>query len=200
MRVLPSLVLVSASPRRLQILQQAGFQPEVVPSSVEEISVGGSPEELALKNARLKLGASPLLGSSQRVLIAADTVVVLEDALLGKPGDVGEARKMLESLSGREHCVITGVALGYMGKSSEFTESTRVRFRSLSAAEITAYTATAEPYDKAGGYGIQGVSSLFVERVEGCFLNVVGFPLKSFLQNLGRLTGTSPFDWVKPHE
>ena len=200
MRVLPTLVLVSASPRRLQILQQAGFTPEVAPLDVEELSGGLEAEALVLQNSQRKLAASPLLGKPNRVLIAADTVVVLGGEILGKPRDAVAAKKMLGDLSGVEHRVITGLVLRYGEKSCGFAVSTRVVFRSISPQEIEAYIATKEPYDKAGGYGIQGVSSLFVEKVEGCFLNVMGFPLKEFLVNLGKLTDTFPFDWVRPHE
>lgn len=128
----------------------------------------------------------------ERLVLGADTVVVLEGELLGKPAGQAEARAMLLRLSGREHEVVTGVALAFGEESrarvlAEHAERTRVCFRALSESEINAYVATGEPLDKAGAYGIQGRGALLVRAIEGCYFNVVGLPLSSTWEMLVRL-------------
>jgi len=122
-------------------------------------------------------------------VVGADTLVVLPDRVLGKPSSREEARAMLRALAGREHRVVTGVAAvdPASGKTAEGSEETRVFFRELDEATIEAYLATGEPSDKAGAYAVQGVGSLLVERIEGCYFNVVGLPLGRLAEVLGRL-------------
>lgn len=180
------LVLASASPRRRKLLEQLGIPFEVVPADVpEEIPVDASSAEgcaatLALRKAR-SIADQP--GFPDAIVLAADTVVAVYESgsvrILGKPGSAEEARAMLRNLSGRTHAVHTGVALAGAAWSRPAVEvvTTEVRFRPLSPAEIDAYVATGEPYDKAGGYGIQGGAAAFVEHIRGDYYNVVGLPL-----------------------
>lgn len=127
--------------------------------------------------ARTKAGA--IRSEPTDLVVAADTVVVLEGRVLGKPADAAEANEMLRALSDTTHRVLTGVHLSLGGECSSAVEETGVRFRALSDAEIAAYVATGEPFDKAGGYGIQGAGGMFVESITGSDSNVVGLPLST---------------------
>ncbi len=177
------LVLASASPRRAALLRQVGLPFDVRVSDVAEEAdeVGRGPEAVALEHACQKAldVAGELPG---RLVLGADTVVVLGDQVLGKPSGPDEARGMLRALSGREHEVISAVAIA-IGASdgarllTEHAEHTRVAFRALSDGEIERYIATGEPPDKAGAYGIQGHGALLVRDIDGCYFNVVGLPL-----------------------
>ncbi|MCR4439372.1 MAG: Maf family protein [bacterium] len=178
------LVLASASARRAQLLRLLGLEFDVIPSSIVEENGGVEDpvrhvRELALAKAR-EVAAQVDCG----LVIGADTVVVLAGRLLGKPADADEARAMLALLSGKTHEVYTGFALVERPSGRELVEHelTRVHFRDLSNEEIEAYVATGSPLDKAGAYGIQDLSAIFVDRIEGCFYNVVGFPLAKFYQ------------------
>lgn len=183
------IVLASASPRRAELLRQMGVNFRVVPSRVDE----GTPEwplkQWIRDAARAK--AVSLLPREGEVILAADTIVVLGERVLGKPADDSEAVAMLELLSGKAHEVITGVCvIPPMGRDEHAArvyrdvETTKVYFRELTPQEITAYVATAEHRDKAGAYGIQGRGALLVERIEGCYSNVVGLPLVKTMQLL----------------
>lgn len=173
------LVLASASPRRKELLEMLGLRDfAVVPARGEEKTEAGlSPAEtvcaLSLQKAReVAEGLDP-----ETLVLAADTVVAVDERILGKPADEKEAFAMLSLLSGREHEVFTGLCLLRGGVWETAYERTAVRFRPLSQREILAYIATGEPMDKAGAYGAQGVGALFVEGVSGDFFNVVGLPL-----------------------
>ncbi|MEW6727333.1 Maf family protein [Desulforudis sp. 1088] len=173
------LVLASASPRRRELLDGLGVSFKVVVADVDE-SLGFSKrpaplvEELALRKARAVAERTP-----EGLVIGADTVVVLRGKILGKPRDEAEARSMLRELEGTSHEVYTGVAVidAATGKAAVSHERTVVHFRHLTEEEISTYAATGEPADKAGAYAIQGLGSLFVTRIEGCYTNVVGLPL-----------------------
>jgi len=173
------ITLVSASPRRADLLRQIGARFSVLPPEhgVERMT-SLEPEEVVRKLAEEKTRSVGEKGEG-RVLLAADTVVVLDGRILGKPRDPREAAEMLSALSGRGHKVVTGVSVldRRSGRHASGVEVTRVRFRTLTAGEIEAYVETGEPSDKAGAYGIQGVGALLVERIEGCYFNVVGLPL-----------------------
>jgi septum formation protein len=178
------LVLASQSPRRRELLATAGFAFTVRVSAVEEVRAHGeAPEAYAQRLAREKAEAAWQAGpkGSREVVLGADTIVVLDDAVGGtvleKPRDTEDAHAMLRQLSGREHVVITGICLRHAAGAEVASESTRVKFAALSPGEIDAYVASGEPMDKAGAYAIQGLASKFVERIEGCFFNVVGLPL-----------------------
>ncbi len=181
------LYLASASPRRREILETAGYRPVIVKAPADESEVSflpGDPEGYVKALAQLKNRAAYALLSdkTEGILLTADTVVVSSDKEipLGKPHDREQAVAMLSSLSGRSHRVITGVMVQDLACPEHyalFAESTRVFFRPLTAEEIATYCDTPEPYDKAGGYGIQGAASLFVSRLEGDYFNVVGLPI-----------------------
>jgi septum formation protein len=174
---MPNLVLASASPRRAELLRAAGFHIEVVPAEVDEALLPGeAPEAYVARVARDKAAAVACRKIGNPVL-AADTAVVLDGEILGKPSDDAHARSMLERLSGRTHDVLTGVRLSVDGRGFEAVERTRVRFLPITADEIAWYIASGEPRDKAGGYAIQGLASRFVDWVEGSYTNVVGLPV-----------------------
>ena len=188
-----SLVLASASPRRREILRALGFEFEVLPAAVNE-------EELRwddpIRSARILAELKAVDAQQHRprkTIIAADTVVVKDGKELGKPADPREAAEMLAALSGGMHAVVTGVALiAPPNIRIVEVEQTAVYFRELTEGEIRLYIETGEPFDKAGAYAIQGYASIFVERIEGCYFNVVGLPvprLFSMFRTLEERTG-----------
>jgi len=188
------LILASSSPRRAEILANAGLPFSVLSSAVDESPYPGeAPAALVqrLANAKADLVTARAVGPA--FIIAADTIVVLGDKILGKPGSPEDARHMLRHLSGRTHTVLTGVALIRVpdGERRQFIESTLVHFRPIMEEELTAYLATEEPYDKAGAYAIQGRAGRYIPRIEGCYFNVVGLPLSRVLSELTTL-GWSP--------
>ena len=176
------LILASSSPRRSELLRNASFEFEVMPSETDETyhrdeSPSANAERIARRKAEAV--AQRLIPSEDAVVLAADTLVVVGDEVLGKPPSPDDARLMLEKLSGRAHEVISGVALMNPDgtRSVAAHEVKRVHFRPLSADEITLYVASGEPRDKAGAYAIQGRASRFVTRIEGCYFNVMGLPV-----------------------
>ncbi len=175
----PPIILASSSPRRRELLAQAGYSFVVDPADVDEtVRPGETPESHTSRLAREK--ARVVAARTGRgIVLAADTVVAADDAILGKPANARDAERMLSLLSGREHRVVTGVAVldASSGRIDVRTSVTKVWFRPLSAHEIRAYIATGEPLDKAGAYGIQERGALLVERIDGCYFNVVGLPL-----------------------
>ncbi len=195
------LFLASASPRRLALLREAGLDPVPCPTGVPEAPLPDeSPEAHVLRLAREKgrHAAERLaaLGATGLVL-AADTAVVLEGAILGKPADDADAASMLRRLSGRTHEVLTGVSLARLGdgRSAEAAESTRVTFRPYGEATVLRYVATGEPRDKAGAYGIQGLGGALVEGIVGSWSNVVGLPMEilpRLYEDLGETWPTAP--------
>lgn len=170
-------ILASSSPRRSDILRRMGASFTVLPSRYEEHNDRPlSPEDLVTAQARGKaLDVAERAGKDTAVL-GADTVVVLNGAVLGKPGDEEAAKEMLRRLSGRVHEVLTGVALVYEGRIASRLGRTKVSFRMLSEEEIEDYVATGEPLDKAGAYGIQGGGGAFVAHLDGSRSNVIGLP------------------------
>lgn len=172
-----SFILASGSPRRLELLRQIGIEPRIMVSNYVENVQAETAEVLVRKNA-LGKGLSVLpYCRSEDVIIAADTVVLLDNKILGKPKSSCDAVNILKDLSGKTHAVLTGVAVFYKGKNVMAVEKTLVKFRFLTDKEIKEYVATGEPMDKAGAYGIQGRGTLLVESIEGCYNNVVGLPL-----------------------
>lgn len=176
------LILASRSPRRTEILGFAGVPHQVFPSSVEEVPREGAPEDIVTHWAQAK-AADVSRKFPDHPVLGADTMVFRDGVLLGKPQSTEQAFQMVRSLSGRWHTVYGGVALMWQsrGLSFSFAESTRVKFRDLPDDEIRAYIATGEPMDKAGAYGIQGQGSVLIDRVEGCYFNVMGLPVSRFL-------------------
>ena len=184
------LILASSSPRRAQILRDAGLVFSIISSAVDETPIPGeAPGDLVLRlaNAKAELVAARSVGPA--IVVAADTVVVLEGQILGKPRSTDDARHMLEKLSGRTHSVVTGVSLIRLPDVEQraFVETTLVHFGRLSANEITRYLATEEPHDKAGAYAMQGRAGRYIPRIEGCYYNVVGLPLARLLSELHEL-------------
>ena len=173
------LVLASASPRRAELLARLGLAPEIRPASVDETPhLRESAVDLVLRLAIAKADHAAAQGRcGDEVVLAADTVVVLDDRPLGKPLNRADAASMLTALAGRTHEVATGLAVRRSGQAHHTHVVTSVTFRDLSAAEIDWYLATGEPYDKAGGYGLQGAGAALVERVDGSDTNVIGLPL-----------------------
>ena len=170
------LVLASKSPRRQQILHDAGIRFVVRAADVpEERKPGESAIAYVRRLAEEKAFAVPM--SSGEVVLGADTVVVIGDEVLEKPRDSDDALRMLRLLSGREHAVITGICLRAESRKIVDTATTRVRFVTLTDKELNAYIASGEPMDKAGAYAIQGQASKFIDRIEGDYFNVVGLPV-----------------------
>jgi nucleoside triphosphate pyrophosphatase len=187
------LVLASKSPRRRQILCDAGIPfvvrlADVVP---EQRQGNESPEKYVRRLAEEKAFAVPLRAGE--VILGADTVVVIDGEVLEKPRDAIEAVRMLRLLSGREHEVVTGICLRSESRKIVDTATTRVRFAPLTRTEVETYAASGEPMDKAGGYAIQGLASKFIDRIEGCYFNVVGLPVALVYRHWKEMTG-SPSD------
>ena len=184
-----TIVLASASPRRQELLRQIGCGFRVVVSDAEELSGDGiSPERLAVENARRKAEDVAAKEGGNAPVLGADTVVAVDETILGKPKDETDAVRMLRLLSGRQHFVYTGIALAYRGEIYEDVVRTEVWVDELSEKEIEAYIATGEPMDKAGAYAVQGIAAKFIPRIDGSFSNVVGLPLHA-VKELARKAG-----------
>jgi septum formation protein len=182
------LVLASKSPRRAEILRAAGLPFVVRPADVhEQRRAGESPANYARRLAIDKAAAVEI--AAGEVVLAADTIVVVDDVVLEKPYDDADARRMLALLSGRTHEVITGVCLRFGLRSVVDAAVTRVAFAPLTPEEIDAYVASGEPMDKAGAYAIQGLASKFIERIEGDYFNVVGLPVALVYRHLRQFGG-----------
>ncbi|HLI64530.1 MAG TPA: Maf family protein [Terriglobales bacterium] len=186
------LVLASASPRRSELLRNAAIPFTIEPAHIHEEPLPNErPVDYAQRLARDK-ALAVLARCPHDVVLGADTVVVIDQHLLEKPANADDATRMLRLLSGRTHQVITGICLAASGFERTEAEITQVRFSRLSDEEIAAYVATGEPMDKAGGYAIQGIASRWVERIEGCYFNVVGLPvprLYRLLRDAQTITG-----------
>ncbi len=184
------LLLASSSPRRAELLARSGYAFDVVPADVDETPPpGAAPEAAALEIARRKAEAVSRPG----VVLAADTIVVLEGGILGKPKDDDDARRMLHALSGRRHEVITAFCVRNGEREIARAVTTDVEFRVVPADEIDAYIATGEPRDKAGAYAIQGAGAFLVRSIEGSWTNVVGLPLVETIEALAEISDLRPF-------
>ena len=173
---LPPVVLASASPRRADLLTAAGVTFRIRPAEVDERALDGeSPGDYALRVALDK--ARACRAAPGDVVLAADTVVVVDGLILGKPADDGDAARMLRLLSGRVHHVVTGVAVRSGEREAAVVETTAVTFGGLSDEDIAWYVASGEPRDKAGAYAVQGLASRFVSKIDGSYSNVVGLPV-----------------------
>jgi septum formation protein len=178
------LVLASASPRRAELLRAAGFEFDVSPVDIDERPRSGEAPDVYVRRLAVEkaAGAAEILGPERtggRAILAADTVVVLGDEILGKPPDVAAMREMLRRLSGRRHEVLTGLSLRWAGRETGTVERSAVFFAVLGNDEIDWYVQTGEGSDKAGGYAIQGLASRFIRRIEGSYSNVVGLPVSA---------------------
>ena len=176
---MPHIVLASGSPRRQELLRRIGLTDftVVVPDADERVPEGLCAQDTVACIAKRKAEAARALTAADDVVITADTLVFLGDERLGKPHDEADALRMLRELSGNRHTVCTGVTVRQGDRLEYFTASTDVYFRDVSERELRAYVASGEPMDKAGAYGIQGLGSLLVERIDGDFFNVMGLPL-----------------------
>lgn len=190
----PGILLASASPRRREMLHSLGISFRVASSNVpEDWPANEGAVRAAVGIARRKARS---MEAGRDVVVAMDTIVAVGRHKLGKPGDEREAVRMLRRLSGREHRVVTGVAIRHRDREAAAAAVTRVAFRKLTAGEIAWYVRSGEPFDKAGAYAIQGLGRLFVRSIRGCYFNVVGFPVSCFLWCLDEL-GFSVFDFMK---
>jgi septum formation protein len=186
-----ALILASASPRRAELLRNARIPFEADPADIQEEPVTGeAPIDYARRLARDKARAV-LLRHPGSIVLGADTVVVVDQHLLEKPANAGDAVRMLGLLSGRTHQVITGICLVAADFERVDAEITQVTFTAISDAEAADYIATGEPMDKAGAYGIQGMASRWAERIEGCYFNVVGLPVSRVYRMLKEYEASS---------
>lgn len=177
------IILASASPRRKELLTTAGVEFEVLVSEADEtVPEGTAPKDAAIMTAEKK--ALAVAEGCDGTVIGADTIVVIDGKILGKPKDEADAADMLRTLSGREHEVITGVCITDGEKTEKFAQVSRVSFYALTEDEIAAYVATKEPMDKAGSYGIQGRGCVLVESIEGDYFNIVGLPVAATVRAL----------------
>ena len=182
------IVLASASPRREQLLRQAGCEFQVWPSRAEEDNAAAlPPDELVRLHARLKAQSVAAEVQPGDIVIGADTIVVLAGKVYGKPEKAAAAEAMLAELSGRTHSVWSGVAVVSQGQCLVDAVETRVTLAKLAAEQIRRYVATGEPLDTAGADAVQGRGALFVERLEGCYFNVVGLPLRALSRLLSQV-------------
>lgn len=184
-KALRSLVLASASPRRSELLGLAGLEFEILPGAAEPLPEQGEPPAEYACRAALAKALDALARRPEAVMLAADTIVVLGDRILGKPRDAADALRTLQELAGRTHEVVTGCAICAPGRKPEvFGVSTLVTMTPAPVAALAAYVATGEPMDKAGSYAIQGKGGFLVQRIEGSYSNVVGLPVAEVLEAL----------------
>lgn len=197
------IILASRSPRRREILSSLGVPFEVISADADESSEITDPAllvcELALRKGRATLDLLRSAGSvdEHTLVIASDTVVAVDGEILGKPADEADAARMLRSLSGRAHTVVSGVALLTRDRETAASESTAVRFSTVSDAEIAAYVASGEPMDKAGAYAIQGHAALWIEGIDGDYFSVVGLPVHRLNELSRAFLGRSLTDLAK---
>ncbi len=182
------VILASGSPRRRELLATIGIACEVIKSDAPEVITRDAPgeivTELSYQKAKAVADALPAAADEERFVIGADTIVVYDHAILGKPKDAQDARRMLQLLSGHAHSVFTGVTILHEGQAHSFFKETLVHVMEMSAEEIDWYIATNDPFDKAGSYGIQGPFACFVEGIEGDYQNVVGLPVNALYRQL----------------
>lgn len=178
------IVLASQSPRRIELLRSVGLKFDIIPSNMKEETTEKVDSLRYVRDISLKKAQLVRKKTTADLVIAADTIVTMDNEIFGKPKDAKDAATILKKLSGRVHHVITGFCLLSKAQQLIDHEITKVTFYGLSDEEIGAYLASGEHTDKAGAYGIQGLASLFVKKIEGCYFNVVGFPLGKFYQSL----------------
>lgn len=192
----PEIILASKSPRRKELLKLLGLSFKVHPSNFDEsILLGLPPKEFAVEAAKQKaISLSEMFPES--VIISADTIVTMKGRIFGKPSSSDEAKEFLSILRNQVHSVITGIAILYLPYSDQAISDsveTFVKMRDFSDDELEGYIKTGEPFDKAGAYGIQGHGGELIEYIDGCYFNVVGLPLKKFLELLNYIIDSSPY-------
>lgn len=177
------LILASKSPRRKEILKNAGYEFEISETNADEsVSDNTSPFDMPVLISKIKANAVKF--NENEVILAADTIVISSGKAFGKPKDKNDAIKMLKTLSGKTHNVATGITIKSKSKEKSFSVITKVSFFKLSNEEIEKYVNSNEPYDKAGAYGIQGKAALFIKKINGDYLNVVGLPISQIYKAL----------------
>ncbi len=182
------IILASASPRRAELLTLAGIQFEVCASNIEEIIDSNLPPTEIVKDLAAQKSAAVHQKETGQITLGADTIVVLENEILGKPKDLNEAKKMLHKLSGKNHEVITGVAINYGENKNSFAVVTNVFFKELSIEQIDYYVQNFQPIDKAGAYAIQEyIGAVGIEKIEGDYYNVVGLPVQRVVEVLEKI-------------
>ena len=178
------LILASGSPRRKELLEKLDIPFDVIVSECDETLPDGFPADAAAQMLAVRKAKAVAALHPDAVVIGADTTVLLDGEILGKPSDEADCKRMLHALSGRIHQVVTGVAIFWEGHTASFSDTTQVQFYPLSDAEIDAYAASGEPYDKAGAYGIQGRGGLLIAGIHGDYYNVVGLPVARLARQL----------------
>ncbi len=194
MERIPPLVLASASPRRRRLMSMLGLPFTCVASGADEDIPPCAPEEMVQELARVKAFAALPLVRSPSVIVGADTIVLLDGEIMGKPKDEKDARSMLGRLQGRTHAVLTGLCV-LNSENGDYIldyERTEVTFAEMTEEEISGYVSTGEPMDKAGAYGIQGLCAVYISRITGCYYNVVGLPLHRLAKMLKKFGVFSP--------
>lgn len=184
------IVLASQSPRRAELLERAGIAFDVDPAHIDERERPGEDARAYVARIAREKAAAVALRHPGRIVLAADTTVVLDGAILAKPSDRADAARMVRALAGRGHEVLTGVAIARDGDVRDHVESTRVTVAPMTEAEVAEYVASGEADDKAGAYGIQGLFSRFVPRIDGSYANVVGLPVEAVYRMLRAGTAT----------
>ncbi len=187
-------ILASASPRRKELLSKAGFEYEVCPADIDETLPDGINAEEAVRILAEKKAAYVLEKNPGAVVLGADTVVVLDGKILGKPKDAEDAKIMLMSLSGREHKVCTGICVCSAEKKISKTESAKVYFYPFGEKTAERYVESGEPMDKAGAYGIQGIGSVLVRKIDGDFFTIMGLPIAEAVRMLSEFSVTGIFE------
>ncbi len=182
------IILASKSPRRKEILENLGFQFEIITADTDESSDVTDPESLVqILAVRKGKAVQESHNEKDTLIISCDTVVACDGKILGKPHSPEEAKAMLRSLSGRGHTVLSGLALFYNGKTISGVDKTEVYFAEMPESFIESYVASGDPMDKAGSYAIQGKTSLYIDKIDGCYFNVVGLPVRLLVKLIDRL-------------
>ncbi|WP_300276803.1 Maf family protein [Peptacetobacter sp.] len=173
------IILASGSPRRKEILENMNLKFDIIKSSIEETIIENENPKDLVKRLSYEKAFDVAKKNKGSIVIGSDTIVVLENQILGKPNDKKEAFEMLKNMSGKEHSVITGISMIYLDENKEIKDFcvSKVKFKELSDKDINAYIETGEYKDKAGAYGIQGIGSILVEYIKGDYFNIVGFPI-----------------------
>ena len=185
-------ILASKSPRRIELLRELSLEPQIIPADINEDDICEDLPEKTVCALSKRKAQAVAKNYPDALVVAADTLVFKDNALLGKPKDENDARKMLKNLSGTSHSVFTGFCVAYKGKYALSHTETKVNFRTLSEGEIDDYIATGEPFDKAGAYGIQGRGKLFVESISGDYFNIVGLPVCALFELIKKEFGITP--------
>lgn len=194
------IILASGSPRRHDLLLMAGIAHEVLPADVDETYRAGEEPGVYTERLAREKGASVALREPSALIIAADTIVVVDGQVLGKPRDASDAARMLRMLSGRMHKVLTAIAVARFGRLESAVDIVQVKFRDLTDDDISKYIGSGEPADKAGAYGIQGYGATIVERIEGDYFAVMGMSLLRLTTLMRRVGAEYVFDGVRDAE